>query len=162
MIILSFCSILQYIVHHKLLILCSSLACLNRGIPFYPVILHSYHSPYWNGHNQALYTRFSRTSQYHIKTLIPRTYPHPIGAFQKWGYPKMDGLSWKMPWKMPLNGGSPILGNLHINLNGLIFHAPKIFGSQSSLGRPAPCEEHDIRLFGDDSSYTNHDQNVRL
>ena len=34
-------------------------------------------------------------------------------GFHKWGYPKMDGLQWKIPLKMMIKG-TPIAGNLHI------------------------------------------------
>ena len=38
----------------------------------------------------------------------------PIGGFDKWGYPKNDGLSWTYPIKMDDLGVPPISGNLQI------------------------------------------------
>ena len=36
------------------------------------------------------------------------------GCFYRWGYPKIDGISWKILLKWMMNRGTPILGNLHI------------------------------------------------
>ena len=38
------------------------------------------------------------------------------GDFHKWGYPKMDGIYWKIPSKRGCFRGSPIFGNPHIHI----------------------------------------------
>ena len=56
-------------------------------------------------------------------TVVDIAFEHPPrstdGGFHKWVYPKMDGLLWKILFKIGWFRGTPILGNLHIYISNL-------------------------------------------